>query len=96
MPSRPAGFRKSLRLAARAGAGADVASEYEMATALEAGISPEKLVIHGNAKSDDYLKQAVALDALIAANHHTELDRIEAEAKKQRKTVRVLLRLSGF
>ena len=73
-----------------------MASEYELATALEAGISQEKLVIHGNAKSDVYLEQSVALGALIGANHHTELDRIEAEAGKQRKTVRVLLRLSGF
>ena len=90
------GFPEIIKIAAGAGVGADVASEYELATALEAGMSPPKLVIHGNAKSDDYLERSVALDALIAANHHTELDRIEAEAKKQRKTVRVLLRLSGF
>ena len=38
----------------------------------------------------------MAVDALIVANHHTELDRIEAQAKKQGKTVGVLLRLSGF
>ncbi len=90
------GFPEIIKIAARSGAGADVASEYELATALEAGISPSKLVIHGNAKSEDYLKRAVALDALIVANHHTELVRIEAEAKKQWKTARVLLRLSGF
>ena len=90
------GFPEIIKIAARAGAGADVASEYELATALEAGIPPGKLVIHGNAKSDAYLEQSVALGALIAANHHTELDRIEAAAKKQRKTARVLLRLSGF
>jgi len=90
------GFPEIVKLAAKAGAGADVASEYELATALEAGLSQEKLVIHGNAKSDVYLEQAVALGALIGANHYTELDRIEAEAGKQRKTVRVLLRLSGF
>ena len=83
-------------MAARAGIGADVASEYELATALEAGIPPEKLIIHGNAKSDAYLEQSVALGALIAANHHTEFDRIESAAGKQRKEARVLLRLSGF
>jgi len=90
------GFSEIIKVAAKAGAGADVASEYELATALEAGIPPGKLVIHGNAKSDDYLERSVSLGALVAANHHTELDRIEAEAKKQRKTARVLLRLSGF
>jgi diaminopimelate decarboxylase len=90
------GFREILRIAAKGGAGADVASEYELATALEAGIAPAKLVIHGNAKSREYLERSVALNALITANHHTELDRIEAEAGKQRKEARVLLRLSGF
>ena len=90
------GFPEIIRIAAKAGAGADVASEFELATALEAGVPPEKLVIHGNAKSDAYLELSVALGALIAANHHTELDRIEAAAKKQRKTAPVLLRLSGF
>jgi diaminopimelate decarboxylase len=85
-----------MRVAARAGAGADVASEYELAAALEAGIPSTKLVIHGNAKTDAYLGQAVALGALIAANHHTELSRIEAEAKRQGKKAVVLLRLSGF
>ena len=88
------GFSEILKLATEAGA--DVASEYELATALEAGVPPGKLVIHGNAKSDAYLEQSVALGALIAANHHTELDRIEAAARKQRKEARVLLRLSGF
>jgi diaminopimelate decarboxylase len=90
------GFPEIIKIAARAGAGADVASEFELATALEAGIPPGKLVIHGNAKSDAYLEQSVALGVLIAANHYTELDRIEAEAKKQCKQARVILRLSGF
>jgi diaminopimelate decarboxylase len=90
------GFPEIIRTVARTGAGADVASEYELATALEAGIPPGKLVIHGNAKSDEYLERSVALGALIAANYHTELDRIEAAAGKQAKTIRVLLRLSGF
>jgi diaminopimelate decarboxylase len=90
------GFREIIKIAARAGAGADVASEYELATALKAGIPPGKLIIHGNAKSGAYLERSVALGALIAANHHTELDRIAAEAVKQRKTALVLLRLSGF
>ena len=90
------GFPEIVKLATNAGAGADVASEYELTTALEAGLPPGKLIIHGNAKSDEYLERSVALNALIAANHHTELDRIEAAAKKQRKTARVLLRLSGF
>lgn len=90
------GFPEIVNTAARAGAGADVASEFELATALAAGISPQKLVLHGNAKSDAYIQKAVSLGVLIAANHHTELERIEAEAGRQGKIAKVLLRLSGF
>jgi diaminopimelate decarboxylase len=90
------GFSEIIKVAAQTGVGADVASEYELASTLEAGIPPNKMVIHGNAKSDIYLERVVALDALIAANHQTELDRIEGEAARQRKQVRTLLRLSGF
>jgi diaminopimelate decarboxylase len=90
------GFPEIVNVAATAGAGADVASEFELATALAAGISPRKLVLHGNAKSEAYIQKAVALGLLIVANHHTELERIEAEAGGQRRIARVLLRLSGF
>jgi diaminopimelate decarboxylase len=90
------GFSEIIRLAAGVGAGADVASEYELVSAMEAGIPPDKLVVHGNAKSSLYIERTVGLGALIAANHHTELDRIEAAAKAQGKAARVLLRLSGF
>ncbi len=90
------GFPEIVDLAARVGAGADVASEFELAAALGARIPPGKLVIHGNAKSDAYLQKTVALGALIVANHHTELERIEAEAGRQGRIAKVLLRLSGF
>jgi diaminopimelate decarboxylase len=90
------GFPEIINVAARAGAGADVASEFELAAVLGAGIPPEKLIIHGNAKSDAYIQKTMALGALIAANHHTELERIEAEAGRQGKIAKVLLRLSGF
>jgi diaminopimelate decarboxylase len=94
--SKACGFKEILTVVAKTGAGADVASEYEMKTALEAGLRPDKMVIHGNAKNNDYLKQAVHLEALIVANDADELELIEAEAKKQKTRSRVLLRLSGF
>ncbi|MBA4392039.1 MAG: hypothetical protein C0407_00635 [Desulfobacca sp.] len=94
--SKACGFPEILKIVAYEGAGADVASEFEMNLALTAGLYPHKMVAHGNAKSDRYLEQAIRLETLIVANHRDELDLIESEAKRQRKMVRVLLRLSGF
>jgi diaminopimelate decarboxylase len=94
--AKACGFEEILRLIARQDGGVDVASEYELKMALKAGFSPGRIVIHGNAKSDLYLEQAIRLGSLIVANHHNEFERIQAEAKRQRKTVPVLLRLSGF
>lgn len=90
------GIPEILRITAAEGAGVDVASEYEMNLALHSGLTPDKMVAHGNAKSDGYLEQAIRSRALIVANHQGELDLIESRAGKQRKTVPVLLRLSGF
>jgi Pyridoxal-dependent decarboxylase, pyridoxal binding domain len=53
------------RLAAAAGVGIDVASPYETRCALEAGVSPEKLDVNGNAKDDGLLNRAIAKDMLI-------------------------------
>ena len=94
--AKACGFEEILRLIAQQGGGVDVASEYELEMALEAGFSPGRIVIHGNAKSDLYLEQAIRLGSLIVANHHNEFERIQAAAKRQRKTAPVLLRLSGF
>jgi diaminopimelate decarboxylase len=94
--SKACGFSEILSIIAGTGAGVDVASEYEMKTALDAGLAPEKMIVHGNAKSDVYLEQAVRLRALIVANDRDELGLIEAEAKRQKTASRILLRLSGF
>jgi len=94
--AKACGFEEILRLIAQQGGGVDVASEYELKMALKAGFSPGRIVIHGNAKSDLYLEQAIRLGSLVVANHHNECERIQAEAKRQRKTAPVLLRLSGF
>ena len=59
-----------MRLLAEEGLGADVASLGELAFARRAGIEGERLIVHGNNKSDDELRAAaqagarVALDAL--------------------------------
>jgi diaminopimelate decarboxylase len=60
-----------LRLFAGEGLGADVSTLGELTFALRAGVPPEKIVVHGNNKSDDELRAAaeagvglVVLDAL--------------------------------
>src|SRR5881409_51633 len=52
-----------LRLLAEEGIGADVSTLGELAFAREAGIPPDRLVVHGNNKSDEEL--AAARDALV-------------------------------
>lgn len=94
--AKACGIPKILKIVAQAKAGVDVASEFELRLALNSGLRPSQIVIHGNAKSDGYLEQAVGLQALTVANDQGELDLIESQAKKQNKTTRVLLRLSGF
>lgn len=47
------------RWAAEEGLGIDVCSAAELATALAAGVAPARIVLHGNAKSCDELRDAV-------------------------------------
>ena len=49
-----------LRLLGECGLGADVASAGELAAALRAGIAPERIVVHGNGKTDADIDAAVA------------------------------------
>ena len=48
-----------LRLLAEEGLGCDVASAGELAIALAAGFDPEHILLHGNAKTDEDLRDAV-------------------------------------
>jgi len=67
-----------LGLFAEEGLWCDVASGGELRLALNAGFAPERLVMHGNAKSEAEL--AMALDVrvgLIVVDNFDELDRLE-------------------
>ncbi len=68
-----------LRLFAQRGLWCDVASGGELRLALAAGFAPERIVLHGNAKSEAEL--VLALDArvgLIVVDNFDEIDRLEA------------------
>jgi len=64
-----------LRLFAEAGLGADVSTAGELEFARRAGIPGERLVVHGNNKEDELLRDATAAGALIVLDSLAELDR---------------------
>jgi diaminopimelate decarboxylase len=77
-----------LRLLAAEGLGADVSSLGELELARRAGIGGDRLVVHGNNKSDAELGAAAALDALVVVDALDEVERAAA-AGVRRALVRV-------
>jgi diaminopimelate decarboxylase len=68
-----------LRLAGAEGLGADVSTLGELAFARRAGVPGERLVVHGNNKSDDELRAAVEANAaLVVLDAPDEVDRAAA------------------
>ncbi len=67
-----------LSLFAREGLWCDVASGGELHLALNAGFGPERIVLHGNAKSEDELRMALEQRVgLIVIDNFDEIDRLE-------------------
>lgn len=64
-----------LRLLAEEGIGADVSTLGELRFAQAAGISGDRLVVHGNNKSDEELAAAAKLDALVVIDSLEEITR---------------------
>jgi len=79
-----------LRLFAEERIGADVSTLGELAFARAAGIEGERLVFHGNAKSDDELRTAAEAGATVALDAEDEPGRAAA-AGTRRVLVRVTL-----
>jgi diaminopimelate decarboxylase len=70
--------RAMARLADDEGMSLDVSTAGELHVALAAGVSPERLVLHGNNKSDDELATAMAAGVgRIIVDSFDEIDRIE-------------------
>lgn len=83
------------RICAEEGLGIDVASGGEMHTALAAGFPPDRLLLHGNNKSDAEIARAVASGVgRIVADSIEELDRIDQIASGGGRRARVLLRVT--
>ena len=77
-----------MRLLAEEGLGADVASLGELAFARRAGIEGDRLIVHGNNKSDEELRAAAEAGALVVIDALDEPARA-AEAGVRRVLVRV-------
>jgi diaminopimelate decarboxylase len=85
-----------LKLLGELGAGADVASEYELHFALDAGIPPEKIRANGNCKSEQYLEDCITKGITINVDPEEELAVINALARELGTEARINLRLAGF
>src|SRR2546427_10101703 len=64
-----------LRLLAEEGLGADISTAGELEFALRAGVPAERLVVHGNNKSDAELQAAVQAGALVVLDALHEVER---------------------
>lgn len=79
------------RLMAEEGLHVDVAGGGELLLALNGGVDPQRVIVHGNAKTDDEIR--LALDAavgLLVVDNLDEVERIEALASRRQP---VLLRI---
>ncbi len=80
-------------LVASEGFGIDVVSGGELYTALQAGVSPDQLYLHGNNKSADELQLAYDKGCTIMVDNALELDLLAAIASAERPA-RIALRLT--
>ncbi len=77
------------------GMGIDVASGGELHVALAAGVSPARLVLHGNNKSEAELARALEVGVgRVVVDSHDEVDRIEALVAGGARPPRVLVRVT--
>ena len=63
-------------IAASEGLGLDAVSAGELLTALNGGMPAERIVLHGNNKSDEELLLAYRNDVMIVADNQHDLDRL--------------------
>ncbi|MCL2884790.1 MAG: diaminopimelate decarboxylase [Oscillospiraceae bacterium] len=88
-------FKELYRIAADEGCGADVVSGGELATALAAGMPPERLYFHGNYKSDDELRAALRAGVgRIVVDNAYELACLQRIAQSLNVTADILLRVT--
>ncbi|HLO83431.1 MAG TPA: diaminopimelate decarboxylase [Nostocaceae cyanobacterium] len=80
-------------IAASEGLGIDVVSGGELYTALNAGVSPDKIYLHGNNKSREELILAIESNCTIVVDNWYELQTL-AELAVNYPPIRIMLRLT--
>src|SRR5262245_6656101 len=84
-----------IRIIAEEGLSLDVCSGGELATALAAGMPPERIGLHGNNKSVEELTRAVEAGVgRIIVDSFDEIDRLTAIARARGVAPRILVRLT--
>ena len=82
------------RVMVEEGLGLDVAGGGEILTALKAGVDPAKVVLHGNAKSDEEIAMAVEHGlGLVVVDNSDDVDRLEStvpSGQRQDVLVRII------
>ena len=83
------------RIADEENIGIDVVSGGELFTAIQAGFPADKIYMHGNNKQDYEIGEALDYGiACIIADAYSEIDKIDAEAKKRGIKQTILLRIN--
>jgi diaminopimelate decarboxylase len=93
--SKALSFKGMYRIIASEGLGADVASIGELETAIRADFPPEKLMFHGNNKTDDDIYFAISRKVgCIVCDNREELEIIDKIATSQNIKQKILLRVT--
>ncbi len=93
--SKAASFKRIYKIAAEEGIGIDVVSGGEIFTALAAGYDISRAFFHGNNKTEEEIAFAIENNiGYFVADSLSELESINAEAKRQGKVQRILLRIT--
>ena len=83
-----------LRILATEGSGADVVSDFELKSAMLAGIPPQKIIFNGNAKSEDELRLAVETGVCVCLDSTDEADALSDVARFSEGRVKVAVRVN--
>ncbi len=93
--SKAASFKRIYKIAAEEDIGIDVVSGGEIYTALAAGYDISRAFFHGNNKTEDEIAFAIENNiGHFVADSLSELESINAQAKRQGKVQKILLRIT--
>ena len=76
------------------GFGLDAVSEGELLTALRGGVPHEKIVFHGNNKSDREIEFAVKNNIKVILDNNHDLERLDEISKFLKKDIEVMIRFT--